>query len=340
MAALLENPELTRAPEPVAFPIAYRARVTLLAAPEKEGKTTLAAAIAAAVSGGGRFLGETLTLGDVLFFGLEEHLGDTLARLQDFGADPSHVFLAHNVLVRPLEELELAADARLYRCVIVDSLSAVAEGLVEDAGSSAAWTPVMARLTRLARKTEAGLVVLHHSRRSDGRYRDSSAIGAGVDAILEMATGADASVRTFQVRARWSSAPFAVRLLGIPGDSANPLRYDLESGELSIDARVLLFVERHPGCSTRALREGVSGRSRAIQDATQRLLDRGALENRGKEESHKLYAAPAVPEPEPRPPDAGSVLSASGTTPEPLGNRGQGTPGAGNKILAPRNRDT
>jgi hypothetical protein len=67
LADILASPNALRPPEPVVPRIAWAGRVTLLAAREKLGKTTLAAAAAAAVSTGSPWLNERVTPGDVLW---------------------------------------------------------------------------------------------------------------------------------------------------------------------------------------------------------------------------------------------------------------------------------
>lgn len=81
LAEILSDPDVMKEPEPVIPRLAFGARLTMLSAREKEGKSTLASAGAAAVSGGARFLGEFCKRGSVLWVGLEEHLGDTARTL-------------------------------------------------------------------------------------------------------------------------------------------------------------------------------------------------------------------------------------------------------------------
>jgi hypothetical protein len=172
--------------------------------------------------------------------------------------------------------------------IVVDTLATWADRWVEDARSATSWTPVMAALTALARDTGAAVVLLHHARKSDGQYRDSSAIGAGVDVILEMAQHTeDPNMRTLKARGRWSMQGFAVRLAG---DA-----YELAGGELSLDARVLLYIERTPGCSLRRLRDGIGGRAADVDAALRRLLDRGAIRDDGLD-GHHAYVVGRVPD--------------------------------------------
>jgi hypothetical protein len=68
-------------------------------------------------------------------------------------------------------------------------------------------------------------------------------------------------------------------------------RYELSAGEMSLDTRVLLRIQAHPGCSVRKVREGVNGKAEDIGAAIKRLIARGAVEDRGDAAGMKLYAA-------------------------------------------------
>lgn len=279
LAAILSDPGVMRKPQPVIPRLAYAERITLLSAREKEGKSTLASAGAAAVSDRARFLGEMGLAGPVLWVGLEEHPGDTAQRFQSFGAHADRVFVL-DALERPFEDLRFAVEQTGAVLVVVDTLSRFAETLVRDASSSTEWTPVMAGLARIARDTGAAVLLLHHARK-DGGYRDSTAIGAGVDAIFEMTAGDDGTTRRVKGRGRWAIEEFSVRL---EGD-----RYSLAGGDLSLDTRVMLFVKSNPGCSMRQLRDGVSGKGALVDAAARQLLETGVIEDRGDATGKKLH---------------------------------------------------
>jgi hypothetical protein len=62
--------------------------------------------------------------------------------------------------------------------------------------------------------------------------------------------------------------------------------FELATGELSVDARVLLFVERNRGCTTRAIRDGVEARAKEIDAAIRRLSAQDVMVNTGTETRH------------------------------------------------------
>ena len=121
------------------------------------------------------------------------------------------------------------------------------------------------------------VVILHHVRKSDGVYRGGTEIAAAVDALFEISRpGKDApdqTVRLVRGRGRWAIEPFAYRL-------NDQDQIELAGGaELSLDARALLYVEQHPGSSKRAIRDAVKGRARAVDEALNRLVSRGAVQH-------------------------------------------------------------
>lgn len=278
LADILSDPTVLEPPVPVVPRLAWRGRVTLLAAREKAGKSTLVTAAASPVTTGGHWLGDMTTTGPVLIIALEEHMGDLAARCQEWGADPSRLYIVDSLATagEPMNAIRAAVDEVEPALLIVDTLAALVAHLTDrpDPGSSTAWTPIMAALTRIARETDAAVLLLHHARKSDGAYRDSTAIGAGVDVIALMSEdGQDADVRRIKVKARWAVPDYSVRMMSG--------RYELSSGEVSLDARVLLHIESHPGTSMRALRSAITGANTAIDAAVSRLIERGALQDHG-----------------------------------------------------------
>jgi hypothetical protein len=328
LAEILADPGALDPPEVVAPRLAWRGRVVLLAAREKEGKSTIASAATAAVSSGRRFLGDTAARGAVLYAALEDHEGEVAQRLVGFRADPQNVFIV-TALADPGALAEAVAITSPV-LIVVDTLAAFTAAIGPKSGAAEDWVPVMAQLTRLARESDAAVLLLHHARKSDGRYRDSTAIGAGVDVVLEMAEGGESSVRRIEARGRWAMSPFSVRLAGSPDDLADAWRYELVSGELSVEARVVLFVERNAGCSLRQVREGVQGRMKEIGAAIARLMQAGELENRGTGAAYELHLAG---ESGSRP---GTGQEGTGSDGNPYGTRAEPGSGTGEQATGSR----
>lgn len=323
LAEILKDPHALEPPSPTVPRLAWKGRVTLLAAREKCGKSTLASAGAAAVTRGGSFLGESCSEGSVLWCSFDrEHVADLTDRLQSFSVSPEGVFILEHVQ-KPNEDLAIITERLRPSLIVVDTLSKLGEltGL-DKPSSSAAWSPVMSCLTGLARDFDAAVLVLHHSRKSDGQYRDSSAIGAGVDVILEMSEDAqDELVRHLRGRGRFSIPETSIRLAGTV--------YEVVGAPANLEERIISHVEKHPGTSLRELRGAVSGKSETFTDVVQGLIARGRLENRGTGNSFRLYApestardtASKAREPlrEPRNPPENQVFADGGSHSQPPG---------------------
>lgn len=285
MADYLADPHALEPPQPVVSRFAWSERSTLLACREKGGKSTLAAAATAAASTGRSFLGVYTPRLRTLYADFEEHPRDLIQRLTDFNAEPSNVWIMDRLTTDdPIGELETATELVKPGLIVIDTLFALVATFRIESGDGSGWTPVMDRLTRIARDSGAALLILHHGRKEDGKYRDSTAIGAGVDVILEMRDGSDAGERRISAKGRWHIEEFTVRLVGVPG--AADFGFELATGELSVDARVILFVEREPGCTTRAIRDGVEARAREIDAAIRRLSAQDVMVNTGTETRH------------------------------------------------------
>lgn len=273
---LRERPELLH-PPPVILPrLGWEGRVTLLAAPEKNGKSTLLGQACAAKAEGADFLGDPVEAGVVLWFALDEPLSDVVRRLCGYGAQDRVVISPE----RPSPpQLEAAIQEYGARLVIIDTLTEFAAGAVEDLNQAVQWQPVLRFLRTVMQRTGAACVLVHHTGKASGRYRDSSQIGAGVDAIIEMsAAEEDSTVRRFRTRGRMRMEDFRLRFVGET--------YELEDGELPLEMRVYRAIESQPGIGLGRLRKAVSGGSAAIDACITDLVRTGAVKDAGDENGH------------------------------------------------------
>jgi hypothetical protein len=284
---ILEDPETAKAPEPLVVPFAYRGRLTVLSAREKVGKTTLAVAGMAAVTRGRPWAGERTRRAPVAWWPgpTESTPGDVAALFQTFDGDSGHFYLVEEggepfgLLQRALETWEPAV-------LVVDSLSAVARGLDLDSGDARGWHSVMARLGSLARRYDAAVVVIHHGRKEDGSYRDSTAIGAGADVLVSVKETEVEGERELKAVGRWKIPSVTLRLVEPEG---GPSRFEPVGEGLSVDTLVALHVERNPGCSMRSVRDAVRGRNSEKDEAVKRLLRTGEIEDRGGDRGMVLH---------------------------------------------------
>ena len=267
-------------PEAVIPKMAWAGRTSLLAAEEKLGKSTLLTAAAAEVSRGGEFLGRSLEPGAVLWFA-EEHVGDVARRAADFGADPDRVTLAQ-WRTDPVAEVVALAEKLEPRLLIVDTLADIARVVSPESGSASQWSRVVRPIVDVSRRVGCATVISHHARRVDGKYRDSSEIGAAVDVILEMHRR-PGTVRKFDFRGRYGTGVFAVRLEGN--------RYELleDAPLIATGDEVIRFLEDIPGASTQAVIDGIGRRSSDVRDELAQLAGLSIIEDRGYGNAHKWF---------------------------------------------------
>jgi len=206
-------------------------------------------------------------------------LNDLVRRLSRYGAR-DHIAICQEVHDPAcLEEIMRELGATV---LVIDTLSEFARGLVDDYNSAAQWTPQLHALRGLLQRTEAAGILLHHSNKANGRYRDSSAIGAGVDAILELSTPAeDPVVRAVRARGRMVMSDFRLRFV-------DPW-YQLDSTEAPLELRVYRVVESRPGVSQNQIREAVYGGKKAVDYTIEDLCRSGMVEDRGNGRGHAYF---------------------------------------------------
>lgn len=300
LAELLADPEALQPPLALIPRLAWRGRVSLFAAREKLGKSTFATAALAAKSSGGEFLGQAVTPANVLYVNLEEHAGDIARRLVQFGAAPDRVHILSRVS-DAFTELEAAVRACHPECILVDTLATFTAGLELDPSNSSHWVRVMAKFTALARDTDAGIVLIHHARKSDGGYRDSSAIGGGVDHIITMTPRTRDDERAFESVGRWGREKFNLRLAAtgcgavayrVVGKGASSSGQSGPAAPpISLNEQVIAFVSGNPGCSGRDVVRGVSGRTQDTLATVRSLLASRRLVNAGGSGAMRLRVA-------------------------------------------------
>ncbi|MGA2384810.1 MAG: AAA family ATPase [Gemmatimonadales bacterium] len=290
LADLLANASILQPPKIVVPGLAWAGRVTLLAAREKSGKSTLVSAAASTVSRGGYFLDEFTDCGKVLWLSADnESQFDLVARFQRFRAEPQNLDIVGEWDFAPASFLRAVRDRR-PRLAVVDTLAAFAAFNITDAHNSAAWTPLMLEIKKAANDSGSAIILGAHANKSDGHYRDSSAIGATVDCILEMeADDRDSNLRRIRARARWQVDGYSLRLVGDTYELAN-------AAPLTLEARILLYLERHPDCSRTAIRNAIGVRHCEVDNCLEVLERKGAIEDRGAG-NHYMYhrSNPSVP---------------------------------------------
>lgn len=209
----LQKDEKLLQPANVIVPgIAAAGRVTMLAAREKMGKSTLMAYAAAQMSRGGHIWEQKTTACRVLWVGLEESPADAVTRFIAMGADPNMITIVTRLGGEGgLNQLRAEIEAAKPDLVIVDSLAAYAKG-IEDENNAVACTALLTPLVDFVHDSGVALVLLHHANKSGTGYRGSVAIGAAMDMILEMhPVERDQSLRRIEAKGRFRIDSYEVR---------------------------------------------------------------------------------------------------------------------------------
>jgi len=313
LADLIARLELLVPPRSVVPRLAYEERLTLLAAPEKSGKSTLLRQAVAAMRTGGKFLGEEVRPAPAVWLALDEPLGDVTRGLYEAGARDG-VTIA---IERPeWDELETTIAACGAKVLVIDTLTEFLAGLVESQNDARQVQPVLANLRAILAGTGCAGVLLHHTTRGGDRYAGSFQFGAGVDVVIEMTpTDVIPNRRRCRVRARVEATDFEIDYDGE--------RYDLASGELPLGLRIPRAIEVHPGASTNCVRRMVVGKHATIDAALRDLLLRGAIEDRPNVSGHAYYVKRPVAEAGgPRQPGVARGVGEGEVTPLPVSDDG------------------
>ena len=187
--------------------------LALIAGKPKEGKTTLVYELAAKVAQGGVFLGRTTRKGGVLILAVEEHRRDVKMRLQNLGAeglDDLHLNIgALSPTPTFFANLSTFIQDHNIRLVIIDTLAAFWS--VDNENDASEMTKAVKPLLRLARESEACILLIHHARKSEGSHGDeirgSGALFGLVDIAIVMKRHSVETQRLLQAQSRYPETP-------------------------------------------------------------------------------------------------------------------------------------
>jgi hypothetical protein len=212
-ADLAKNPDLLKLPTALTSWLVWRGDLVMVVGREKDGKSTLAGADAAAALRAG------LT---VLWVTAEESLNRVVKRFVDLGAPLDKLILLRR-WPQTWEEVEAAIETRKPDAIYVDTVSSflmAVDGGVPQTSEGEAWQAKMLRfkawatIGRVATSTDAaaGVAVLKHGTKADGGYAGSVGIGAGPDTIITLRAVAEyPTYRRLETIGRWGFPSKIVR---------------------------------------------------------------------------------------------------------------------------------
>lgn len=284
---LRKDEELLRTPPMVIPRLAWEGRATLLAAPEKSGKSTLITQGLVAGMFGREFLGSSVMLPKALWLALDEPLGDLVRRTESFAM--SDLPLAIMDYLPPRDDLANILRHLRPDCLVIDCLSAFAAGTVENFKDPEQWRQLFSGfLLPLIREMGTAAILIHHTTREGTRYADSREIGASVDFILEVEPVAGEPTRR-KVKGKGRGYPADWATYSIDYQNG---RYDLAEGVVALETRVLRVIDAEPEIGLRRLRERVNGRNDEIDVAVKSLIQAGLVRNQGTATAHRYITVP------------------------------------------------
>lgn len=263
-------------------------RITTLAGREKSGKSSLSAYITAAFTTGGEVLNRTVSHpGSVLWVTTPSEAAqiDPALDLQFFGGDPGRLYVLPEVRWRddPIGEIHRAVETVKPDMVVVDSLSSIVTSLDLDLGSDSDWISVYQDLHSVAKGFRVGVLLVHHARRSDDRYRGSGGIGQSTDVLLELMEREEDQPRVRRIypkgRARRLGSlelePYKIQLTPDMDDYVylGPIS---GSGD-GPDQEILNYVRANDGCSTSDVQNQVDIRDSEVTKKLRSYEELGVL---------------------------------------------------------------
>ena len=283
----LADPASLVPPKMIVPYLALGGRVTLLAAREKAGKSTLLGQAVAAFTLGGEFLGEQCGPGRVLWYAIDEAASDAVRRLSACNAEGDSVAIQR---ARPTPE-DFRAHITEFRpaLVVVDTLTELMTGRVQSEKDPQEMQKGLRPYIDVLRETDTAAVILHHQTKSGNQYRGSTQLGAMVDVLAELNIPGSGAVLDGEEDPDADPENERRRVLYVRGRGIDTRRdrlhfdgteYRLGEGELGITARIIRAVSEGHN-SKNKVSIAVKGRRETINATVQSLVEEGKLIKEG-----------------------------------------------------------
>ena len=161
--------------------------ISLLVAPPKAGKSTLARCLAVAVAGSqGWWLGRATKTGTVLHLALEERRSTVREHYRSLNAPENNIYAFVGMAPEQTDRLRLLrGTVRAIRpaLVIIDSLFRYAQ--IRDGNDYAATVAGLGPFIDLARSESTHVLLVHHARKGGGEYGAESLGSTGLSASVD-----------------------------------------------------------------------------------------------------------------------------------------------------------
>ena len=171
--------------------------LSLLAGTPKAGKSTLARNLAVEVARGeGKWLGKDVEQGTVLHLSLEERIQTIRNHYKQLDAPGEQIYLLTKTHPRPKDFILWLQNAIMrYKpsLVIIDPVIRFLK--IRDMNDYALTTGALDSLINLAREFNTHILLVHHTRKSGGKYGSeilgSTGLAASVDTIISLSIDGD-----------------------------------------------------------------------------------------------------------------------------------------------------
>jgi hypothetical protein len=261
--------------------------VSALVAKPKAGKSTLARALALAVSRGEPWLGWETSPGTVFYLAFEEKRSQVREHFRTMGAtgeEPVRLIIGPGP-VNAVAQLESAAQRERPVLVIVDTLQALVRA--KDLNDYSEVSRALEPLVRIARHSGAHLLFCHHARKGNTRKDGDSVLGS--TAIMG---GVDTSIllrRTERCRSLWTTQRYGEDLeevvFGLDPETRLPYlggpREAFEEGRIE-DAVLSALRDASDSLTEDEVGHRVSGQTGRKRAALRRLVRKGSVVRLGK----------------------------------------------------------
>ena len=260
--------------------------LSMIVGKPKAGKTTLARALALAVSRGEPWLGWETTQGPVIYLALEERESEVRDHFKTMGAVGTEPL---RLLVGPspgklVEQLAKTAERERPVLVIVDTLQRLIQA--KDLNDYAEVNRLLDPLTRIAKDTGAHILFAHHSRKGPVVKDGDSALGStaltgGVDTIIQLRRGE--RCRTLWTRQR-SGGDLEEIIFELDPETRVPhlgeSRESFDGGRVE-DAILSAFRDAPGTLTEKEINHRVNGRTSLKRAALRSLFDQKAVDRVG-----------------------------------------------------------
>lgn len=298
----MKNPKNLEPPQILIPNLAARGRLTLLAARQKLGKSTLCAWLLAMLSKGEELLGMKGEAVKVLWISFEESPNQVVPRFLTMGANEDNVeyvdgweIVSADTMPKVYELIRTQQSA----LIVIDSLSRMAMrgGAVKIESAPEQWAPIFDEMKAAALASDSALVLLHHTAKGSDDPRGSTMITSAVDDIAVMRRMAgDDRARRIEVEGRTFRKSLVLTQTENGDGYVEVAQLDQpKSSKNQLESRIIAALAETPGLSGKALAVKLGKSKEAVYKILNDLLVLGKIERTGSGPSRGYRNASPAP---------------------------------------------